>query len=420
MPDITGQSIGRYDIIEPLGEGGMGEVYRGYDTRLECAVAVKFIRTEQKTPEVVERMLKRFEREAKAVAALSHPNIVKVTDYGEYEGSPYLVMPLIPGGTLRKYTGQAMAYGEAARLLEPVAKALRYAHEHHVVHRDVKPSNILMTESGEPMLTDFGIAKIMDVGEGQTLTAAGVGVGTPEYMAPEQGMGKEIDGRADIYALGVVYYELITGHPPYTADTPVAVLIKSANDPLPRPTEVVPGLPKRVEEVLYKALAKDPKDRYQGMGEFEKVLEEMGEAVEGDGGRQGEGRRRKWVLWGAIGGVVIVVMAERVSYWWEVGDTDDGSTYGYGYTDTHGDAGGNGDEHTGTYWNAGTDEHGDADEHADGGREREDCVCIRGRGRRGDLCDERGRESPDAVDGEQQTRLRSSMVTGWKDDCLFD
>ena len=152
-----------------------------------------------------------------------------------------------------------------------------------MVHRDVKPSNILITESGEPMLTDFGIAKIMDVGEGQTLTAAGVGVGTPEYMAPEQGMGKEIDGRADIYALGVVYYELITGHPPYTAETPVAVLIKSANDPLPRLSEVVPGLPKRVEEVLYKALAKDPKDRYQGMGEFERALEELGE-------REGAGR----------------------------------------------------------------------------------------------------------------------------------
>ena len=112
MPDITGQSIGRYDIIEPLGEGGMGEVYRGYDTRLECGVAVKFIRTEQKTPEVVERMLKRFEREAKAVAALSHPNIVKVTDYGEYEGTPYLVMPLIPGGPCVSIPGRPWRMGK--------------------------------------------------------------------------------------------------------------------------------------------------------------------------------------------------------------------------------------------------------------------------------------------------------------------
>ena len=352
MPDFTGQSIGRYNIIEPLGEGGMGEVYRGYDTRLECDVAVKFIRTEQKTPEVVERMLKRFEREAKAVAQLRHPNIVKVTDYGEYEGTPYLVMPLIPGGTLRQNTGKAMPYGEAARLLVPVAKALQYAHEHHVVHRDIKPSNILMTESGEPMLTDFGIAKIMDVGEGQTLTAAGVGVGTPEYMAPEQGMGKEIDGRADIYAIGVVYYELITGHPPYTAETPVAVLIKSANDPLPRPTEVVPGLPKRVEEVLYKALAKDPKDRYQEMREFEKAMEELGgegRGWEGNGGRQGEGRRRRWLLWGAIGGMVIVVMAGAGIVFGGERDTDGGGTFGYGNADTHCDARGNRDEHTGTY-----------------------------------------------------------------------
>ena len=132
-----------------------------------------------------------------------------------------------------------------------------------------------MTESGEPMLTDFGIAKILDLKDGQTLTAAGMGVGTPEYMAPEQGMGSDVDGRADIYALGVVFYELITGRTPYKANTPMAVLLQSINDPLPRPGEFVKGIPKQVEQVLYKALAKDPKGRYVNMGDFVRVLEQL-------------------------------------------------------------------------------------------------------------------------------------------------
>jgi serine/threonine protein kinase len=276
MNDLSGQSIGRYHIIEPLGEGGMAVVYKAYDTRLECDVAVKFIRTDQLAPAVLERTLKRFEREAKSVAQLTHPNIVKVTDYGDHEGVPYLVMAYYPEGTLKERMSGPVGYGEAAKLLVPIARGLEYAHGRNVVHRDVKPSNILMTESGEPMLTDFGIAKILDLKDGQTLTAAGMGVGTPEYMAPEQGMGSDVDGRADIYALGVVFYELITGRTPYKANTPMAVLLQSINDPLPRPSEFVKGIPKQVEQVLYKALAKDPKDRYQNMREFVRVLEDLG------------------------------------------------------------------------------------------------------------------------------------------------
>ena len=276
MNDLSGQSIDRYHIIEPLGEGGMALVYKAYDTRLECEVAVKFIRTDQLAPVVLERTLKRFEREAKSVAHLTHPNIVKVTDYGEHEGVPYLVMAYYPDGTLKERMIGPVGYGEAARLLVPIARGLEYAHGRNVVHRDVKPSNILMTESGEPMLTDFGIAKILDLKDGQTLTAAGMGVGTPEYMAPEQGIGSDVDGRADIYALGVVFYELITGRTPYKANTPMAVLLQSINDPLPRPSEFVKGIPKQVEQVLYKALAKNPKDRYANMREFVRVLEDLG------------------------------------------------------------------------------------------------------------------------------------------------
>ncbi len=283
--NLVGQSLGRYHIIEQLGQGGMAVVYRGYDTRLEREVAVKVLRTDQFAPAVLERVLKRFEREAKALAKLSHPNIVKVYDYGEHQGAPYLVLEYLPGGTLKQRLKKPMAWREAVRLLLPIARALQFAHEQGILHRDVKPSNVLVTLSGEPMLADFGIAKILDIEEGQTLTATGVGVGTPEYMAPEQALeSKRVDGRADVYSLGVVLYELVTGHKPYTADTPMAVVLKHLNDPLPRPRGYVADLPEAVEKVLYKALAKRAEDRYANMGEFaaglEKLLVSAGEAAE--------------------------------------------------------------------------------------------------------------------------------------------
>ena len=183
----------RYRIVSLLGEGGMATVYKAYDTRLETEVAFKVIRTEQFAPAVLERVLRRFEREAKALARLTHPNIVKVTDYGEHEGAPFLVMEYLPGGTLKhllaERAGRPLPWEEAVRLLLPIARALHFAHQEGFIHRDVKPSNILITRSGEPMLSDFGIAKLLE-SEETTLTGTGVGVGTPEYMAPEQWTGK--------------------------------------------------------------------------------------------------------------------------------------------------------------------------------------------------------------------------------------
>ena len=273
MVDLIGQSLGRYRILEQLGEGGMAIVYKAYDTRLESEVAVKVIRTEQLAPSILERTLRRFEREAKALAKLTHSNIVKVLDYGEQDGKPYLVMPYLPGGTLKQLiNGKAMPYQEAARLLVPIARALAYAHQQGMIHRDVKPSNILITQSGDPMLTDFGIAKIIDDDTTMDLTGTSAAVGTPEYMAPEQVTSKTVDQRADIYALGIIFYEMVTGRKPYQADTPMAVLFKHASEPLPRPKSFVSNLPDSVEQTLLKALAKRPEDRYQEMGEFASTL----------------------------------------------------------------------------------------------------------------------------------------------------
>ena len=272
MGKLIGKSIGRYHILGQLGQGGMAIVYKAYDTRLEREVAIKLIRKDAFPVEVHDRVLQRFDREAKSLAKLSHPNIVKVYDYGEYEGAPYLVMELIDGGSLKEYTGQPIPYQEAAQILLPIVRALSYAHERKILHRDIKPGNILVSQSGELILTDFGIAKLLENSDGQTLTGMNVGIGTPEYMAPEQGLGKDVDERADIYALGVVFYELITGHKPYTADTPMAVVIKQINDPLPRPRDFIGTLPDNVEHVIVKALAKNQNDRFPDMDSFSQAL----------------------------------------------------------------------------------------------------------------------------------------------------
>jgi serine/threonine protein kinase len=272
MPDFIGHSIGRYHVIEKLGVGGMATVYKAFDTRLDRNVAIKFLR-----PDAVQdpTFLKRFEREAKALASLSHPKIVKIMEYGEYQGYPYLVMEYIPGGTLKQKMGSPMPWTDAAQLAAVLAHTLGYIHQHGIIHRDIKPSNFLFNEAGQPMLTDFGIAKMIEKSDNLQLTMAGVGIGTPEYMAPEQGSGQTIDYRADIYALGIVFYELVTGKKPFQADTPMAVVFKQISAPLPSPKSFVPALPDIVEQVILKALAKEPSDRYQNMGEFALALERI-------------------------------------------------------------------------------------------------------------------------------------------------
>jgi eukaryotic-like serine/threonine-protein kinase len=272
--DYSGQSIGRYHVIEKLGKGGMAIVYKAYDTRLERDVAIKVIRTDAFPPAALERVLARFEREAKLLAKLDHPNIVAIYDYGEFENVPYLVMPYLPGGTLKVLIGKPMPYPEACKLLAPVARGLEYAHQHGMVHRDVRPSNILFSADGFPRISDFGIGKLFEEEGTQNLTETGVSVGTPEYMAPEQWLNR-VTPQSDIYSLGIVFYELLTGRVPYRADTPAAVLLKQNTDLFPQPKEFAPDLPKAVERILFKSLAKKPEDRYPSMREFVAALEEL-------------------------------------------------------------------------------------------------------------------------------------------------
>jgi serine/threonine protein kinase len=274
MSDLTGSLIGHYQIISQLGEGGMATVYRARDMRLEREVAIKVIRTDTFAPAILKQVLARFEREAKSLAKLSHPNIVGVIDYGEENGQPYLVMEYLPGGTLKDRIRPGMTWQQAVRLLLPIAEALRSAHADGIIHRDIKPTNILLTHSGEPMLTDFGIAKVIESEQLTSLTGTGLAVGTPDYMAPEQWQGNTSQS-SDIYALGVVLYEMITGKRPYSADTPIGVLLKQTSEPLPRPRTLVPELPWAVENVIVTALERRPEDRFSDMGAFAAALHDL-------------------------------------------------------------------------------------------------------------------------------------------------
>ncbi|HDD24068.1 MAG TPA: hypothetical protein ENF52_01370 [Chloroflexi bacterium] len=281
MRTLVGETLGKYEVIELLGSGGMAEVYKAYHPSLDRYVAVKvlhhFLADE-------ENFLTRFQREAKIIASFRHPNIVQVYDF-DYDAKHqayYIVMEYLDGQSLKTVLqqGTSIPLEEAIHIVTSVANALQYAHRHGMVHRDVKPANIIITGDGQVVLSDFGIAKIVNT---DTLTASGALIGTPAYMAPEQGIGQAGDERSDIYSLGVVFYQLVTGSLPFEADTPLGIVLKHISCPLPPPTSLRPDLPPGVEAVLMKALAKGPNNRYQTAQELIADLQKIsaGEPVAG-------------------------------------------------------------------------------------------------------------------------------------------
>lgn len=280
MEDLSGKQLNQYRIIGPLGEGGMAAVYRGYQPSMDRDVAIKILpRHYASEPGFLER----FKQEAKVIASLEHPHILPVHDYGEAEGYTYLVMRFVDGGTLAQLLGgQPLPQADIRRIVGQIAGALDHAHSLGVVHRDIKPSNILIDRQGNCLLSDFGIAKIVE--STAELTQSGAFLGTPKYASPEQGLGRKIDGRSDIYSLGVILYEMATGRAPFTAETPMALIVKHAHDPLPPPRTVNPDLPEALERVILKALAKNPEDRFQTAGE---VATALGSDSEAESSRRG-------------------------------------------------------------------------------------------------------------------------------------
>jgi serine/threonine protein kinase len=277
MSDIIGKQIGQYQIEEQIGQGGMATVYRAYQPSINRYVAIKILPSQYaQDPNFV----KRFEQEAKAIAALEHPHILPVYDFGTQDGLTYMAMRYVRGGTLSNLMGQPLSNERIVRLVGDMARALDYAHKQGVVHRDIKPSNILIDRNGEALLTDFGIAKLMEGSGATQLTGAGNVLGTPAYMSPEQAKGAGVDGRSDVYSLGVVLYELLTGQQPYRAETPVAVVLKHVSEPLTLPRTINANVPEPLERVVIKAMAKEPDQRYQTAGEMEVALQQALKQIE--------------------------------------------------------------------------------------------------------------------------------------------
>jgi hypothetical protein len=270
MEDLTGKQLGQYRIVAPLGEGGMAAVYKAYQPAMDRYVALKILpRHFASDPEFVGR----FEQEAKVIASLQHVHILPVHDFGTQDGYTYIVMPFVETGTLASLlVGDPLPLKQIRKILSQVGDALAYAHARGLVHRDVKPTNILIDEIGNCLLTDFGIAKIVE--KTTKFTQTGAILGTPAYMSPEQIKGEKLDGRSDIYSLGIILYEMATGRPPFKAETPPAIFVKHLHDPLPPPRSLNPSLPEAVERLILKALAKDAEGRFADAGEFVRAVRE--------------------------------------------------------------------------------------------------------------------------------------------------
>jgi eukaryotic-like serine/threonine-protein kinase len=259
----------RYQVEELIGTGGMSSVFRAYDTLLERRVALKVLHEQfARDGDYVER----FGREARSVAQLSHPNIVTVIDRGEQDGRPFIVFEYVHGENLKEIVDREgqLPLRDALGLGIQIGRALAFAHANGLVHRDVKPQNVLLDEDGRARVTDFGIARSLDV-EGLTIT--GTVLGTSNYIAPEQARGERVEAHTDIYSLGVVLYELLVGEVPYTGDTFVAVAMRHVNDPVPSVAERRPDVPPRIDWALQRAMAKRPEDRFEAMDDFVGELE---------------------------------------------------------------------------------------------------------------------------------------------------
>jgi len=290
----------RYEVRELIGSGGMADVYRAYDRRLSRLVAIKLLRADLAHDPSFQT---RFRREAQAAAGLNHPSIVSVHDTGTEEHEwgmvPFIVMEYVEGTTIRDVLREKNrpTVTRSLQIVRDILDALDYSHEHGIVHRDIKPGNVMITPDGEIKVMDFGIAKALDDVDA-TVTHAWTVVGTAQYLSPEQTRGETADARSDLYATGCLLYELIVGKPPYVADTPVAMAYKHANDVLVLPSKLVDGLPLGLDNVLSHALTKDPALRYQTAALMREDIDRLlaGVKVKAPAEPRVKRTRRSWLI----------------------------------------------------------------------------------------------------------------------------
>jgi tRNA A-37 threonylcarbamoyl transferase component Bud32 len=269
MDTLINSDLGGYQLIELIRRGGMATVYKAYQSSLNRFVAVKVLDHHHDR-----QFVERFKAEARIVGQLQHPDILQVYEYGEHDGLLFLVSPYVEQGASLADVGKPLPLDRARILIERLLAALEYAHARGIVHRDVKPSNILLPATDWPLLADFGIAKLLDAA-GPHMTATGQVVGTAAYMAPEQAAGEPIDARTDVYAAGVVFYELVTGQPPFGAGPRSQVLARHLSEPPPPPRSINPDVPAAIEPILQRALAKRPTERYENARAMAADLERL-------------------------------------------------------------------------------------------------------------------------------------------------
>jgi serine/threonine-protein kinase len=311
---VVGETIaGRYEVEELVGHGGMSSVYKARDALLERHVALKILHEQYSTDE---DFVERFKREARSVAQLQHPNIVTVIDRGEEEGRQYIVFEYIEGENLKEHVVRQgrLDVREALEIADEVARGLAFAHEQGLIHRDVKPQNVLLNGDGRAKVTDFGIARTVDV-DGMTQT--GTVLGTSNYIAPEQASGQPVDAHSDVYALGVVLYELLAGEVPFPGESFVAVAMKHMHEPAPNLLDVRGDVPLRVAAAVDRALEKDPEQRFPTMdafaAELEACLAELDQGPEGDqtmvipSARRAARRRKQVSRWPIVIGLLALL-----------------------------------------------------------------------------------------------------------------
>lgn len=276
-PDMP--TVGRYEVLEELGMGAMGMVYKGTDPKINRTVAIKTVRfSDEEDSNESEEMRQRFYREAEAAGGLSHPNIVTIFDVGEDDEVAYIAMEYLEGTTLEKYGKKPnlLPLRKVVHYLGMVCNALDYAHKHKVVHRDIKPANIMMLKNGKVKVTDFGIARMTASSRTQT----GVILGTPNYMSPEQVEGKKVDGRSDIFSLGIVFYQLLTGELPFKGESIAVIMHNISKKPHIPPQQHNPKIPKACVTIINKALEKDITKRYQTVSDFGKHLAMIAQRID--------------------------------------------------------------------------------------------------------------------------------------------